>query len=164
MALVGGLRDRMVLESVLRQIEAALGALGWFDAGRQHLPITVIDEYPDIDVQVPLNTLAFSYGDSFNRLVELGALTTYHHAPIFIDFFAESDALSRHVSGDIYAWVNENPVIPVYDYDLATPVIDFYVEVLEESVEVQRPARATNPWLKHWSTVVFIVGDQRSNA
>lgn len=162
--LVGGLRDRMVMESVLRLVQQSLDGDGWFDSGRNHQPITIVDEYPDTDTEVPINTLAFSFGDTYQRMVELGHRAELFHVPIYIDFFAESDGLSRHIIGDIYAWANENPVIPVWNFDMATPEVDFYIEIMEESVEVQRATRATHPWLKHWATLVFIVSDQRENA
>lgn len=160
----GGKRDRMVIESVLRAVRDELAFRDWFDPGREHLPITLINEYPDTETEVALNTLAISFGDSFSRLVQLGNMAELHNVPIFFDFFAESDALKYHVAGDIYAWINEQHIIPVWDYDLATPVVDFNLEVLEESAEKQYPPRATNPWLKHWVTVSFIVSDQRENA
>lgn len=163
MTLTGGLRDRMLLESYVQAITADLTTRGWFDVGREHQPIVVVDEYPDEDVEVALNTLAISYGDAFRRQAEMGSLTEEHYVPIFCDFFAENDALGRHVSGDIYAFVAENPSVPVYDYDQATPAIDFYAVMEDSSLEKRRPARAVNPWQKHWYIVEFRVMDMRTN-
>lgn len=166
MTLEGGLRDRMVLESFLQWVRSDLDALGWFDSGREHLPIRVIDVYPDNDgenTQVPLNTMAFSVGDSFQNLLELGSKAETHVVPMYIDFYGESDALTRHILGDIYLRLNRDPVIPVYDYSLATPVVDFSAFVVEESTEVSYPTRATNPWQKHWGIVSCLVEDDREN-
>ena len=167
MALEGGLRDRMVLESVLQWIKSDLTTRDWFDTGRQHLPITVIDVYPGQEgeeTEVPLNTMAFSLGDSFQNLLELGSKAETHVVPVYVDFYGESDALTRHVLGDIYLRLNKDPVIPVYDYSLATPVVDFHAMVVEESVEVSYPSRATNPWQKHWGIVSCLIEDDRENA
>ena len=165
MPLEGGKRDRMTLESVLRQIEADLTARGWFDSGRQHLPINVIDAYPgDQDQEVPLNTMAFSFGDSAQRMMELGSNAEFHVWPVYVDFYGQSDAVTRHILGDIYDFLGKNPVLPVYDYDMATPTVDFHLQVVEESVAKSYPTRATNPWQKHWGIVSFLVEDERTNA
>jgi hypothetical protein len=175
MPLTGGLRDRMILDNVLRQVMNRLETLNWAimePDGTEVNPlqdsydrIRVIDEYPSDpeNVEVPINTMAFSAGDSFQDMLELGSNGETHYSPIYIDFFAASDALMRHVMGDIYAWINENPVIPITDYSIATPAVDFYAILEEESVSKDRPARATNPWMKHWLMVSFILRDDRPN-
>lgn len=166
MALEGGKRDRMILESVLRQVEADLAVRGWFNSGRQHAPVTVIDAYPGDGENVAepaLNTLAFSYGESFQRMLEMGSNAETHTFPIYIDFYGESDAVTRHIVGDIYAYLGLNPLIPVYDYDLATPAEDFKLEVVEESVAKSFPTNVTNPWQKHWGIVSFLVEEDRTN-
>lgn len=175
MTVTGGLRDRLIHENILRQIREDLVDRGWRmidDDGTtilnpsrdSHVPLRVIDEYPTEETEeVPLNTIAVSLGDSFQDMLELGSRGEIHMTPVYADFFAENDSLMRHVAGDIYAWVNEHPVIGIWDFSLATPAVDFYVEVEEESPTKDRPARATNPWQKHWMTVSWVVRDERSN-
>lgn len=168
MALEGGKRDRMILESVLRQVKADLESRGWFDENRRHLPINVIDAYPgenltDPDDEPPLNTLAFSYGDSFQRMLELGSNAETHTFPIYMDFYGESDAVTRHIIGDIYAFLGLNPLLPVYDYDMATPVEDFKLEIVEESISKTFPTNVTNVWQKHWGIVTFLGEEERAN-
>ncbi len=170
--LVGGARDRMLLESVFRAIQADLQVKGWFDltvsegGSRQHLPVTMVDEFPDDSEgsEVPLNTLAISMGDSYGRPIELGTNATERTLSLYCDFFAESDAMGRHVVGDILAWVESNPSIPVYDFDKATPTVDFYVQYMESSGETRKPSRATNAWQKNWHLCEFRVRDERANA
>lgn len=157
--LTGGLRDRMILESVLQFIKSDLSARGWFDTGRQHGPITVVDEYPD-DREVALNTLAISYGPTMQERAEMGSKAELHRQTIYVDFYAESDALGRHVIGDIYDNLAKNVLIPVYDYSLATPVQDFSVEVVDDSLEKSKPS-STNPWQRHWYILSFIIEDDR---
>lgn len=166
MPLTGGKRDRMILESVLRQVEADLQAKGWFDSGRQHAPIVVIDAYPGDGEAVDepaLNTMAFSYGDSFQRMLEMGSNAETHTMPIYIDFYGESDAVTRHIIGDVYAFLGQNPLLPVYDYDLATPVEDFKLEIVEESVSKTFPTNVTNVWQKHWGIITFLAEEERTN-
>ena len=161
--LTGGLRYRMTLESVARNIETFLGTEGWFDAGRQHEPIKVIDEFPDDKDEVAVNTLAFSMGDSFSLPMELGSQAEHFSIPMFADFFAENDAMGRHLVGDIYTHVQTIKVFDVFDYDQATPTVEMKVAVREEVSEIRKPERAVNPWQKHWYVCAFMVEDERFN-
>jgi hypothetical protein len=166
----GGLRDRMVLESVLQAVVADLTTQGWFDATvydstpgtRQHRPITVVDEYPDDNAEVELNTLAFSFSEATGIDGEMGSKLEVHRMDIFVDFFAESDAIGRHVIGDIYAYLKEQRVLSVYDYRQATPPVEFDVDI-EDDVAKRKPTRAVNPWQKHWHVVSMTVTDDRAN-
>lgn len=163
--LTGGLRDRMVLESVLQDIKAQLTTLGWFDAGRDHSPITIVDEYPDEDGDVPINTLAFSLGDTMSDPLELGSGAEELRIPIFCDFFAESDGLGRHVVGDIHAHVAKQGQFDVLDYRVTpTPPVEFVVQVNDGSIDKRKPTRAVNPWQKNWHVISFVVTEERSNA
>ena len=164
MALEGGLRDRMILESVLRDIEAYLTTLDWFDAGREHKPITIIDEYPAETDEVPLNTMAFSFGDISTVANELGSPSETMYVPIYIDFFAESDGLGRHVIGDIHTHVAKQGQFTVYDYSQAIPPAEFVVQVNDGSIDKRKPTRAVNAWQKNWHVISFVVLDERSNA
>ncbi len=163
--LEGGLRDRMILESILRDIEAELTSLGWFEAGRDHKPISIVDEYPDEDGEdVPLNTMAFSFGDIASAPLELGGPAELLWTPIYIDFFAESDGLGRHVIGDIGAHVSKQGQFIVYDYEQTVPTAEFVVQVNDGSLEKRKPTRAVNTWQKNWHVVNFVVTEERSNA
>ncbi len=162
-ALSGGTRYRMTLESVARNIETHLGTLGWFDGGRQHEPIVVIDEFPDDKDEVAVNTLAFSMGDSFTKLMELGGQGETLSLPMFTDFFAENDGIGRDLVGDIYQHVQTIKSFDVLDHDQATPTVEFKVAVFEEASEVRKPTRAVNPWQRHWFVCAFVVEDERFN-
>lgn len=164
MALTGGLRYRMMAESIYRDVEAFLTAEGWFDAGRYHRPITMVDEYPEEGTEVAVNTLAVSMGDSFTQPTELGSQAESMSVPFFCDFFGENDALGRHIIGDIYEHVQKKKVFDILDYQQATPPVDFQVSVVEQASEIRKPERATNPWQKHWYVAAFLVEDERSNA
>ncbi len=162
--LEGGLRDRMLLESVLQDIKADLVTRGWFDLGREHGAITIVDEYPDDDAEVELNTIAFSLGDTRSTALELGSKAETLFVPIFIDMFAESDGLGRHVIGDIHSHVQSVGQFDVLDYRDATPSMEFRVQLVDGSIERSKPTRAVNPWQKHWHVVAFVVTEERQNA
>jgi hypothetical protein len=164
MALEGGLRDRMMLESVLRDVVADLTTRDWFNnTNKQYAPFVVVDEYPDDKDEVALNTIAFSMGNSASHALELGSKSELIRTGIFIDFFAESDGLGRHVVGDVAAHVNDVGQFPVYDYEQGIPPVEFTVTVMESSLERTKPTRAVNAWQKHWHSVAFVVEEQRMN-
>lgn len=161
MVLYGGLRDRMLLQAFYDAIKADLTARNWFDPNRQHSPIVMIDQYPRDDEPPAVNTLAISMGDAFHDRAEMGSLSVDHEAFMYADFYAESDALSRHVAGDIAAWLMDNPRVPVVDYEDPLRPIEFYAYVTEGTVDVTRPTTASNAWQKHWSIVSWSVEDLR---
>lgn len=162
--LTGGKRDRMILESILRGVESDLTTRGWFGAGRGHDPLKIIDAFPSETEEVAVNTIAFSFGDSFSDPLEMGSMAEEHYYDVFVDFFSESDALGRHVIGDVYEYIQKSRYLDIYDYDQVTPAVDFQVYVEPGTVEKRLPARATNPWQKHWHILSFRVMDDRSNA
>lgn len=159
--LTGGLRDRMLLQAYYDAIQTYLASLGWFDAGRQHSPIAMIDQYPGDDEPPAVNTLAISMGNMLPRRAEMGSLAYNQQTFMYADFYAESDALSRQVSGDILHFLQSNPVIAVRDYAADGDPIDFYSQVEEDTAEISRPSTATNAWQKHWAIVSWTVEDER---
>jgi len=162
MALEGGLRDRMILQSVTNAIVADLTSKGWLTStGKQYEPIVIVDEFPDDDAEVAVNTISFSIGDTATSELELGSRSLLLFTPVFVDFFAENDGLGRHVRGDIFAYVQKVMQFDVYDYSQPVPAVEFVVQVQEQSLEMQKPERAVNPWQKHWYTVQFSVTDER---
>jgi len=162
--LEGGLRDRMLLESILQDIKADLVARGWFTLGREHGPITIVDEYPDDKAEVELNTIAFSLGDTNSTSTELGSKAETLYVPVFIDMFAENDGLGRHVVGDIHSHVQDVGQFDVLDYRDPSPPVEFRVQLVDGSIERSKPTRAVNSWQKHWHVVGFVVTEERANA
>lgn len=161
MALTGGLRDRMLLQAFYVAIQDHMTTLGWFDSGRQHSPIVMVDQYPGEDEPPVINTLAISLGNVTPRRAELGSNIVNQETFMYADFYAESDALSRHVSGDVAAFLINNPVVPVKDLSNVAEPIDFYAYVEDDSVAIDRPTTATNAWQKHWAIVSWAVEDTR---
>ena len=41
---VGGLRVRLIRDNILAMLEQGLTDLGWFDEGRKHKPVTLIED------------------------------------------------------------------------------------------------------------------------
>lgn len=124
MVIYGGLRDRMIEQALWDTITAGLSALGWFDAGRYHEPINFVARAVDATVEVPVNTLALS-GDPFDAdLIELGSTLAEERRTFWVDFFAENDALGKHLIGDVRDLLRgrmphvgrDRPILEVYDY------------------------------------------------
>lgn len=162
--LVGGKRDRMIIESVLQSAVGYLTTAGWFGPNRYHSAITVVDEFPDDNTppEVAQNTLAFSHQFSTGEDLEMGAKTETHFITFFFDFFAENDAVGRHLIGDLYEWAKVNETVPVYDYSDAGDPLEFYV-TMDGDMETRKP-NATNNWQKHWHVLSFTVSDVRPHS
>lgn len=161
MALEGGLRDRMLIESLGNHIETHLNSLGWFDAGREHEAINMITGFPRDTDDVPLNTVAFTVEVAAGEDAEMGSRAEVHATAFFVDMFMENDAIGWHLSGDIYHFLKKNPVLAVYDYTDDLEPVDFHVQLSD--VDRRKPTRATNPWQRYWFTVSCIAEDFRSN-
>ena len=158
---IGGARDRFIHESIKSNVVTLLTTLGWFAAGREHSPLVVIDEFPDDNAEVAPNTLAFSLGDGAGADLELGNNDESHEMVMFIDFFAESDSVGRHVRGDIYEFLRANEIQSVYDYGTSGDPQFAQVEILDD-IEKRKPDRAVNSWQKHWYVVSFTILDERT--
>lgn len=161
MPLTGGLRDRMLIESLGNHIQAELTTLGWFDSGREHRPISLRTGFPTDTDEVELNTIAFSVEDAAGDDTEMGTNAEVHATAFYVDMFMEDDSVGWHVSGDIYAFLKKNRVLDIYDYSTTGDPVDFQVELLD--VDRRKPPRATNPWQRHWFTVSCIAEDYRAN-
>lgn len=162
MVLEGGLRDRMMLESVLRAVEGQLQSLGWFGTNRQHLPLTIVDEYPGESDEVALNTIAVSMGTKYRQLAEMGSTASEVMMPVFIDIYAQNDGLGRHISGDISDFIHVQGGVQVYDYDHATPTAEFVIELVENTLRTVRDENITRAYQKHWYTVTATFRDDRT--
>lgn len=161
MPLEGGLRDRMLIESLGNHIETHLTSLGWFAAGREHSPISITNGFPTDTDDVQLNTIAFSVENARGEDTEMGTNAEVHETAFFVDMFMEDDSVGWHLSGDIYFYLKKNRVLDVHDYATVGDPVDFQVEISD--VDRRKPPRATNPWQRHWFTVSCIAEDYRSN-
>jgi len=160
--LEGGLRDRMIHESLGRHIETDLTTRGWFDAGRDHAPIIVITGFPNDTDEVEINTIAFSVEDATGEDLEMGSLSEVHQTAFFVDMFMEDDAVGWHLSGDVYSFVRKNAAsLDVFDYSQGGDPVDFTVSLIE--IQRRKPTRAVNSWQRHWFTVGLIAEDFRTN-
>ena len=170
MTVVGGLRARLIFDSVYNMINDSLTDLGWFDSGREHLPIQMTAEMLDPENEIPFNTLTLSADDITSADVEIGSTYAEHNRFYFIDFYAENDAVGEHMIFDLRDILDGRmpsigrsaPTVDVYDYRTqpAPPKI-FYVEI--EGVFVERSGSFVKPWQRYWWTISFSTLDYYAN-
>jgi hypothetical protein len=155
-SIVGGIRSRLIFDSLYNTINNGLTALGWFESGRRYAPVTFLAEEQETSTEIPLNTLALSDENVSSMDIELGSVLADMTRYYYVDFFAESDVLGKQLIGDVRDLLEgrmpdlgpPGPVINVYDYRQATPPIVFACQVL--NVRVDRAHSWTQPWLRHW--------------
>lgn len=163
--IVGGIRARLIYDSIYYWTYEALEALGWFDSGRKHGAIRFDGGSVDADEEIPLNTLALTDEDLWELEAELGSNMSENRWTFYLDFFAESDVLGKEMVHDLRDILGgrmssigrDKAHVPVYDYRLATPTIQFYVDI--EDLVVDRARDFPKPWQKHWFALRFDVVD-----
>lgn len=163
---VGGQRTRFIVDSLYLMVQEALAALGWMDVGREHDPIIFRDDPVGVDEEVPYNTIAFEDTISSDSEAEIGSLLTIDDITVFIDIYAESESLGRHLSGDVrdilrgkLPAVGRNaPVLDVYDFNQATPVPVFTCQL--ERIRTDRAHNWPQAWRKHWYSLTVHIMDE----
>lgn len=163
--IVGGLRARLIRDSVWHALDDALRDLGWYVTRPSRQQVQLLAEPQAEDVEVPLNSLALGDTVTSDFPAELGSALAEFRWDMHVDVFGENDSLSLHLIGDVVAILEGRlasvgrgaPVIDVWDYTLATPVVAFSVDV--ESVQSSKANGFSQPWLRFWRTCSFIVVD-----
>ena len=158
MAIVGGLRARLIRESLFQHIETALGDLGW-------TTIEFLASPKPNDEAIELNTLVLSDEDLIEDQAEMGSLLAEHRWTFYVDFYAADEAIGLHVIRDVKDIVGgripsigvQRPNFPVYDFTQATPPVEFYCDI--EDVVVDRAHDFPKPWQKYWYACRFTVVD-----
>lgn len=170
--IVGGLRHRLIKESLYAMMNSSLTQLGWFQPGRVNSPVTLRTIQYDPSQEIPLNTAVLSTEDMSPIEGELGSNFAQQSWTAYVDFYAESDAVGQHFVGDIYDILSGRMSsigrgftnFPVYDYRQATPSVAFYCDLDEPMIDRAHDFPA--PWQKHWYAVRFFIidayGDQNS--
>lgn len=164
--IVGGLRARLIKDSIYNCINDALEALGWFDAGRQHAPINFTAIVTPNDTEIPLNTLALADESMHNSDLELGSNFVETRWLYYVDFYAENDIIGKDLINDVRDILGGrmstigrgDASVHVYDYRYhSTPPILFTVAI--EDLFVDRAHDFPKVWQKHWYACRFNVVD-----
>lgn len=166
---VGGLRARLIRDSLYQMIKDGLTNLEWFDPGRHHAPINWRESEVSTTEEIPLNTLALSDGDTLTQDWEMGSDMSEHSWDFFIDFYAEDSAVGIHLIRDVKDLLEGRfpsigrvaPVFTVHDYSQANTPALFTCEI--ENVDVDKAHTFTKPWQKHWYAIALTVLDYYGN-
>lgn len=162
---VGGLRARLIKDSIYEMLYYNLQSLGWFTPSLKRSNITFPSESVPVDEQVPLNTLVLADETLDTEPIELGSNLGEASWQFFVDFYAENDTLGLHLIRDVKDILEGRmlsigrsfPVIDIYDYSAATPEKIF--DVLVEDVRVDKAHNQLQPWLRHWYSCEFTIID-----
>lgn len=167
--IVGGLRDRLIVENIRNLIEAGLDQLGWFDEDNALInnPLEVRTEPIPENEEITPNVVVITDEDVISDEFEMGneSLTedVWEYA---IDIFAEDNASGKHLCGDIRALLEgkfktsvqySGTTLPIFDLTAATPSQLFTVEI--DGIVSGRQRMYAKPYQKHWWTIVFTVTD-----
>lgn len=162
--IVGGLRNRLIRDSVYTMLNDALEDLGWFDSGRQHAALTFTPKAV-YETGIELNTLSLTYDALTDDDIEIGSNYKEERWTFYLDFYAESDAVGLDLASDMRDVLRGkmpsigrgSPHLVVYDWRLATPPELFRVEIEDVVMDVAR--NGAKPWQKYWYVVRFDILD-----
>lgn len=168
----GGLRARLVTDSVRFAVIATMQQHGWFDATvhdtppglRRHQPFRYIPRPVDWAEDIRPNAISIASDDISDDELALGGEVEDRHE-IYIDVFAQDDSVGWQVVYDIRdSLLGKNselgtlgPQIDVYDFRLPTPAPFTTVDV--DTIRVDRSLGETREWQRHWYMVQVVVED-----
>lgn len=166
---VGGLRARLIKDSVYHTVHAAMADLGWFTPGRQHQTVTMIPEPVENDVEIKPNLISLSDESNSSLDMEIGSNLAQQNWDFIFDVYAEDSQLGLQMAVDIrdilagrFSSIGRSaPVIQVYDYTQTTPTPIFKCDLENISHDKQRVTNKS--WQRHWFVVFFTVVDQYEN-
>lgn len=165
----GGLRDRLVLESLVEMLRDTLGTLGWFDDvdPAVRLPVNLTSKSYKADEEIPLNTIRVLYVDDDHDDIEIGSLASEDTRTCYVEVYAQDEAVLNHLRGDIVAILRgKHPgcgrtwnTLELTDWTLATPA-QFGLAHLDR-VRSERSRFFNRPWAEFWIGVRVDIVEER---
>jgi hypothetical protein len=166
----GGLRSRLILDSVRFAVITTLEHRGWFEPTvydnppgvRRHQPFRYIARPVDWSDDIRPNAIAISSEDISDDDLGFGG-EVEDILELYIDLFAQDDSLGWQVAYDIRDSVlgkfdgAAGPQIDVYDFRQATPAPFTTVDV--DLIEVDRSQGEARQWQRHWFMLHLVVLD-----
>jgi hypothetical protein len=160
----GGLRDRLIHDSVFNLVKTGLDTLGWFPGGPQAPiddPINLVSQQMDWSSEIPLNTISVSAYSTSDTEWELGSDLRENRWTFYVDVFGANEAIGLQLSGDVRDILRgkfsalSNYVTPetlhVYDWTLATPVEIFYCDI--NAVTRDRAVQTSHRWMNYMFSI-----------
>lgn len=167
----GGLRSRLILDSVRFAIITTLQEFGWFDStvhdtppgNRRHQPFRYMSRPVDWSETIQPNAIAISPEDTGDEPSGFGG-EVEDSSEIYVDLFAQDDSLGWQVAFDIrdslLGKINSaaGPQIDIYDFRQATPAPFTTVDV--DLIEVDRSQGEARTWQRHWFMLHLVILDE----
>lgn len=155
MTIIGGLRVRLIHDSLAEALRSDLAGLGWFDAGRHHLPLT-FEPAPRLwDEPITANIMVISINGADFELTELGSNLGLSSMQVRIDLYTENDSFGTDITNDIRDVLRgrlgsaiPGGRLPVYDYQQATPTVITYVGITDITIS-RNTALAQRDYARH---------------
>lgn len=165
MALVGGLRRRMIKHSLEVEVREALDALGWFDTVKGRKPVSFVGDPINPHVELEPNLISMSTEDLESTEWEMGSGLEEYRWDVYFDVFAQSNSVGLHIAGDLQDLLKGKmpsidrgrPTLQVKDWRMATPAVIFTCQL--ENVDMQRVRNWDQPWNEFWYALVVQVVD-----
>lgn len=157
--IVGGLRARLLQDSVHAVLIDGLTEAGWLDPGRNHLPVQIQPKPAKWTSPIQPNLVAIDFLSVDTEEAELGSPLTADMILAYIEVYAESDSLGVGLSNDIrdllrgrLSVARAGGTLPILDFRHATPPVIGYLRV--DRVSALRNASPTEDvWVRHWYRV-----------
>lgn len=167
----GGLRSRLIIDSVRFAVVSTLQHAGWFDptiydtppGNRRHEPFRYIPRPVDWAEDIRPNAIAISPEDIADEPFGFGG-EVQDTNEIYIDVFAQDDSLGWQVAFDIRDSLlgktdrAAGPQVDVYDFRQPTPAPFTTVDI--DLVEVDRSQGEARAWQRHWFMLHLVLLDE----
>lgn len=174
MTYVGGLRDRLIHDSIFHAVNDGLHVLGWFPGGAQaptDFPLHVVAEQMDWSVEIPFNTVSVASYSTSDIEAELGSDLRANRWVFYVDVFGANEAIGLQLSGDVrdilrgknsaLAHFVTPSTLHVLDYSLATPVELFTCDL--DRVNRDRAVQTTHRWMNYMFSISATLTDWYNN-
>jgi hypothetical protein len=153
---IGGLRARLLHDSLQEAVKDGITALGWFDPGRSHRPIQFLNAPAAWDSEITANSMVVTARSRITDWVEVGSALSQDLVVMGVDIYGETDSFTSHIANDVRDLLRGRlPVGPqrgslaILDYRMATPTPLGHAVITEVRVTRVRP-QTNRPYSLFW--------------
>lgn len=162
---VGGLRARLIRDNTLGMLREGLTQLGWFDSGRNHRPVSLIEGQISWDTEALPNIVALSFEHTDEEEAELGSVLSEVEYDCYVDVYSEGESVGLHLGTDIKDMLAgkfsslgfTKPAVDVYDLSQATPGFLFSCDI--DRLEMDKTRAYSKPYDAAWYVISFRLTD-----
>lgn len=157
--IVGGLRARLLQDSLHLFLLNGLTTLGWLDSNRRHRPVRIQAQPARWQEPIEPNLIALDFLSVDNREFEVGSNLTADDLLAHIEIYAESDSLGIDLSNDVrdlvrgrLTSIGSGGSLPVFDLRQGNPPIIGHLHVDRVSA-IRNVSPTEDAWVRHWYRV-----------